>query len=186
MTEKRAGAGTKSRQQRAERVTAKGTMPTTAITLTAQVPRDWQRRADPISQRDLAFILGVDVRTIANYAKRGMPVAIEKPRPQYRYADCTAWTAYFRHFVEEFQRHNRTATPPHYLPFRDALNWLLQREATLQDEGNEYVVVPLRHDHPRRAALLQEAAAGLPPLPLLYPEELDGDDGDDDDTDADR
>jgi len=138
---------------------------TVAAPLVAVLTPGWDDAPYLVDTRKIAAYLDVDVRTIANYAGRGMPVAVAKPRPQYHLATCLAFAAYLAHLSRVFNA-TRGAPPPKRINMLDAWNWRLLLEASAApDCGNEYIVVPLRHDHPGRAQMLKDACAGLPALP---------------------
>ena len=118
-----------------------------------------------VSAQELADLLDVNTRTLANYVGAGMPVHTAKPRPLYSLADCLVWSAYYLHRTREFTKHR--VPPPQRVTMRQARNWHLIREHDQCPDGAEYTLVPLRHDHPLRRRMLADACDGLPVLPLL-------------------
>jgi hypothetical protein len=130
-----------------------------------------------MTQQELAEALGVEQRSIRNHVARGMPVESETPRPLYRFGHCWVWHAYLTWQTAEYQR-NRHFQPLQRFSYQTALSWWLPRQhAERPQDGNDFVVVPLRRDHPRRADQLQVAREGL--QPLVHDE---GDEADDDDA----
>jgi hypothetical protein len=118
-----------------------------------------------VPAQELADLLDVNTRSLANYVGAGMPVHTAKPRPLYSLADCLVWSAYYLHRTREFTKHR--VPPPQRVTMRQARNWHLIREHDQCPDGAEYTLVPLRHDHPLRRRMLADACEGLPALPLL-------------------
>ena len=126
------------------------------LTLTARVLRD--QVGYIASRAEMIEMLDTTDRTLRDWAQRGMPtirVGPGQPR-QYNTADVLAWTALY-HFL------CGTGRAPHHLSAREAIEHVLRTE--METDPGYYAIVPLEHDHPRRAAQLELAAAGIEPRP---------------------
>lgn len=157
-----------ARQRRPDARQSASTAPIPAPFAPMLAPQwEGRTRAPLMTQREIAEAFDVDERTIRNWVSRGMPVEVETPRPLYRFGTCWVWKAYLNWQTAQYQT-NRHFEPLRRFTYQHALAWWMPRElAEWPDGGNEFVVVPLRHDHPRRAEQLEIACAGLQALPLL-------------------
>lgn len=85
-----------------------------------------------------------------------MPVEGTPARPTYVWPDVFTWAACFR---ERVRTHGHRG--PRHLSIEEAHEWHLERQR--QVSTDDFVIVPLAHDHPMREVQLRRAAAGVAP-----------------------
>jgi hypothetical protein len=125
-----------------------------------------------ITGDELAVYLGVPVATIGTLTDCGMPVAEPGPVPRYRLGDCFVW---FRLFQFHAISGAHGSVLERHVDYQHALLWSTYHEIALLPElAADFVVVPMRHDHPRRLEQLRLACDGLPSVPA-EPEDGDPD-----------
>jgi phage terminase Nu1 subunit (DNA packaging protein) len=109
-----------------------------------------------VSQVELIEMLDATDRTLRDWSKRGMPTIRTGPGkpPRYNTADVLAWTARYHHLCG-------TDRAPHHLSVEEAVAHVLRGEMDM--DPRNFTICPLEWDHPRRAAQLELAAAGLEP-----------------------
>ena len=113
------------------------------------------RRAELLSQEDAAEEMGVDVRTLRNWAHVGLPTHPDASgRPQYDRQELHVWSQWYRWLCARGSEPKRLT-----LAFAQQLHLLDQA----RQWPERYVAVPLEPDHPMRDLALRRAAAGAPP-----------------------
>jgi hypothetical protein len=123
-----------------------------------------------LGHADMAEMAGVDQRTLDNWTRRGCPMAGGARDRRYHPAQVLMWAAAWAMVRGDFQA-RRIRHMPESLPYLDAWNRVLTRQAEL-DDAVPFIAVPLEQDHPGRSWALRLACAGEAPGPLLDPEEF--------------
>jgi hypothetical protein len=125
------------------------------------LPPDVAPAAPPLlSEAALCDALEISVDTLTLYLSQGMPAAQTVPALAFRFDDCWAWHQYHGARVASGVDPAVLEAP---VSLQHVLLWMAAQESELVPEvSGDYVMVPLRHDHPRRVAQLQLACAGLP------------------------
>jgi hypothetical protein len=136
--------------------------PLKTVTLRAKVSEDWLPPSEAwiMSPTEFASLAEVDERTVRRWVEHcGCPQVGTLSRPQYD-KHAYMWWRQWRLLGLRNKRRR-----PKYLSLATARTLHLeecQREAASRGGWAEYVLVPLRHDHPLREWALERACDGMP------------------------